>query len=311
MESTSFTYPRETGSQLVFKLIESLIDSLRRSRKELVHTLKESYEVLTTTRPSSVGPLNVIRLVAEYLVSHGFDGLDKYLAELEKKYDESLWRLAEIASKRVQDEDILMVNSDSLAVRRMINLAVKEGKKIRIYVLESRPGMEGLRLAEYLDELGVKTYLIVDSAARFFMKDVDKVFVGAEGVAANGAVIAKVGTSQLALVAKEARVRFFVLAPLLKFSVETVYGELLPLPEGDWKLLMSDDERRNLPENYIARVPLYDVTPPEAVDAIICEAGLIAPQAIPFILREIHGSYPPKLRPVRELLEEIIKRWGE
>ncbi|MEM4834206.1 MAG: initiation factor 2B, partial [Thermosphaera sp.] len=155
------------------------------------------------------------------------------------------------------------------------------------------------------ETLGFSVNIIVDSAIRYFMKNIDKVFLGAEAVAANGATVSKAGSSLMALVAKEARVRVYVIAPLIKFSFESIYGEMIKLPEGGWELLMSEEVRRTLPENYVARAPIYDVTPPEYVDAVATEYGIFSPQAIPILLREVYGSYPPSITPLSKLVKRL------
>jgi len=107
-------------------------------------------------------------------------------------------------------------------------------------------------------------------------------------VAANGAVISKVGTSLLSLIANEARVRVLVVSPMYKFSYETVFGETFKIVEGDWKYLMSSEVRRNLPENYSVYVPLFDITPPEYIDALVTEYGLFSPQALAVIAKQTY-----------------------
>ena len=303
---------RLTGTSLALKIIDDLqnvlqennIDSFINEYLEIIHFLEKE-------RPASMASWNILRMVGEYVLSNGISGLSEYLQYLKNKIDRDSWEAAKIAANRVVDGDVLMTISNSMAVRKMFKILVDEGVKFSVYVLESRPGMEGLDTASYLDSLGVKTYLIVDSAARFFMKKVKKVFVGAEAIAVNGAVVGKIGTSLLCLTANEARVRVFVVAPLYKFSFETIYGELIELPEGDWRLLMNEDVRKTLPENYSARAPLYDVTPPYLIDGIATEYGLFAPQAVPVILRQVYGGFPPKLRPVNEIVKELVELRGE
>ena len=165
--------------------------------------------------------------------------------------------------------------------------------------------MEGLKTAEEINRIGYSVKLIIDSAVRFFMKDIDKVLVGAEAVAVNGAVVSKVGMSLISLIANEARVRVFVIAPLSKFNVETLFGELVELPEGDWRRLMSPEVLAELPENYNARVPLYDVAPPSYIDGIATERGLFAPQAIPVVLKDVYGRWPPKVIELEDVLAKI------
>lgn len=300
---------RSTGSELFFETASTLRKAASSGdAKAFAKMFVELYEKLMAERPSSMASLNALRRIGTYFLENGLKGIEEYIDALASEYDESVTRAAEMAAKRVVDGDALMTNSNSLTLRRLFKTLVDSGVKVKVYVAESRPGLEGLAMAEYLEKLGVEVYLIVDSAARFFMKNIDKVVLGAEAVAANGAVVGKVGSSIIALDAHEARVRVFVVAPTMKFSIETIYGELLKLPEGDWRLLMDEDTRRTLPENYMATAPLYDVTPPEYIDVIATERGLFAPQAIPIVLREIHGSFPPLVKPLEAIVAEV-KRW--
>lgn len=303
-------YTRQTGSELVFEIIDELIRDAERGDLELiVRRVIDTYDFLESSRPASIAAINTIRMIGEYILERGLDNLKNYLNALRSKYDTSLWRAVEVASRRIDNGDSIITNSNSLSIRRLLSTLRDQGKQVRIYVTESRPGREGLMLAEYASKLGFETYLIVDSATRFFMKNIEKVFVGAEGIAANGAVIAKIGTSILALVAKEARKRVFVIAPSIKFSFESIHGELLKIPEGGAELLVDPKTDRDLPEGYIARVPLYDVTPSEYIDAIATEYGLVAPQAVPLVLRNIYGEYPPRIVPLQALIKSIREKY--
>lgn len=285
---------RLTGSELVYKLVDELLNALKEdNEKSFAKKLIDLYTFIGTNRPASMAALNIIKQVAGYFIESGINGMMEYLNNVKESYEKALWRSAEVASRRVLDGERIMTNSNSLAVRTLLKILHDQGKRIEVYTTESRPGREGFRLAEYSESLGFKTYLIVDSAARFFMKNIDKVFVGAEAIAANGAVVSKIGTSLLALIAREARKRVFVIAPSIKFSIESIYGELLKIPEGGVELITDPGKDSDIPEGYIARVPLYDVTPSDYVDGIATEYGLIAPQAISLLLRGIYGEYPP------------------
>jgi translation initiation factor eIF-2B subunit delta len=300
---------RLSGSELFFEVAGRLIESAAAGvEKAFVEKLIDLYNYIVHDRPSSIASLNLLRFVAQRLLNEGFTGIDKYISSLASEYDRALWRSAEVAARRVLDGEVIMTTSNSLAVRRFLKTLRDIGRKLEVYVTESRPGREGLLLAEYAESLGYPVTLIVDSAARFFVRDVDKVVVGAEGIASNGALVAKVGTGLLSLVAKEARKRVFVIAPTMKFSYETIYGELLKLPEGGAELIVERGEEP--PEGFTARVPLYEVAPPEYIDAIATEYGLIAPQAIPLLLRSIYGEYPPSYQPLPYLIQVLTEKYG-
>ncbi len=302
---------RDTGTMLVFTLIDKLKDSASTGDLgKVVERYKELVGKVMRDRPASYGAINALRLIGEYLLNKGLEGFTDYLDDLRRKYDRDCWEAARVAANRIVDGDVLITISNSLCVRRVIKLLVDQGRRFEVYVMESRPGMEGLDTASYLNDLGVKTYLIVDSAARFFMKNIKKAIIGAEAIAVNGAIVGKVGTSLLSLIANEARVRVFVVAPLYKFSLETIHGELVKLPEGDWRLLMSPDVRKSLPDEYRARAPLYDVAPANYIDGIATEYGLFAPQAIPVIIKQVYGSFPPRIRSLDEILKLLEEKIG-
>ncbi len=297
---------RLTGSELAFNILSELYSiAVKSSEKELVKRLLELKDVVLNERPTSMAPLNILKQIGLYILEHGFTSVDKYIVELRDKYESALERAAEIMSKRIVSGEVLLSNSNSLAVRKVLRHLSDQGKSVKIYVTESRPGNEGLLLVEYAESLGFEVYLIIDSAVRFFMKNIDKIIVGAEAVASNGAVVSKIGTSLIALIAKEARKRVFVVAPILKFSHETLYGELLKLPEYDWRFLVSEEEISKLPVDYRARVPLYDVTPSEYVDAIVTEYGLFAPQAIPLVLSLVERSVTSLSRSFEEIMSGL------
>lgn len=296
---------RLTGSELALRVLEELyVTASRGSSRELVERIIRLKESILSERPASMATINMLKQVGLYILERGFSGVDSYILELKEKYIRALERASEIASRRIDSGEVLLTNSNSLAVRKLLEHLAKQGKSIELYVTESRPGNEGLLVAEYAESLGFNVYLVIDSAARFFMKKVDKVVVGTEAVASNGAVVSKIGTSLIALVAKEARKRVFVVAPTVKFSPETFYGELLKLPEYDWELLVESDKAARIPENYGARVPIYDMTPPEYIDAIVTEHGLFAPQALPLVLSFIERSGLNLTVP----LEDVVSR---
>ncbi|MEM2009449.1 MAG: initiation factor 2B [Thermosphaera sp.] len=298
--------PRPTGSEILFSTLDDLYKTaLSQEEKLFAKKILETYERITTDRPASAGILNVLRNIIESFLANGLNGIASTINELKTSYDKALWAASEVACKRVSKGDKLMTNSNSLAIRRFFTRLKEENIDVEVYVPESRPGLEGILLAEFLETLGFSVNIIVDSAIRYFMKNIDKVFLGAEAVAANGATVSKAGSSLMALVAKEARVRVYVIAPLIKFSFESIYGEMIKLPEGGWELLMSEEVRRTLPENYVARAPIYDVTPPEYVDAVATEYGIFSPQAIPILLREVYGSYPPSITPLSKLVKRL------
>jgi len=295
-----------TSTEYVLKILDHIAELSKSDFSDFIDGLINRLNVIKLERPANAGSINMIRRIIEYVKNNGYENLVKFIEELKKTVVDACSKSAVIASRRVVDGDVIMTISNSMCLREMFRILVEKGVDFKVYVLESRPGMEGLDMADYLDRIGVETYLVIDSAARFFMKDVKKVFIGVESLASNGAVVGKVGTSILALAANEARVRVFAIAPTYKLGLETILGELIKIPEGDWRMLMSERIRSQLPGDYRVYVPLFDVTPPNLIDGIITEYGLFAPQALPFIIKNVYGSYPPEFKTIDSLINELI-----
>ena len=132
-------------------------------------------------------------------------------------------------------------------------------------------------------ELGVDSTLIVDSAARFFINQADFVVVGADAITSEGNVINKIGTSMIALAAKEARTPFYVVCELLKFDPATIYGDYEKIEERNPSEIWVKP-----PENLSIRNPAFDITRRDFIHAIICEEGIISPHSITEV---IHRKY--------------------
>jgi len=218
----------------------------------------------------------------------------------------SIERIATIGANRIIPGDIIMTSAYSKTVMKIFEKALEQGKKFEVFVTESRPGDDGKIVASKLSKLGLKVTLIVDSAMRYFMKYTTRVLLGAEAVAANGAVISKVGSSLMALIAHEARVRVFVAASTLKFNYETVFGELVRIPQAPEETILPGEVKEKI-GGIKTEIPVLDVIPPEYVDAIITEYGVIAPQAIPLLMRDLLRTWPPKAADVSEIISNILE----
>jgi ribose 1,5-bisphosphate isomerase len=171
--------------------------------------------------------------------------------------------------------------------------AWSQGRKFEVFVTETRPRFQGHITARELARAGIPVTLILDDAVRYFMQRVDKVIVGADAVTANGALINKIGTSMVALAAHEARRRVFVAAETYKFSPETMIGELVTIEERDPSEIISDEQQRRVGSIKVLN-PSFDVTPPEYIDLIITERGIIPPVGAILILEEVFGVVTPE-----------------
>lgn len=261
------------------------------SREDFIKKLEEAGNVLINSRPTAVSLPNAVRFIIHRAkISKGDVEEVRKIAikasrEFIEKSEKAVEKIGEIGAKRIGDGDTLLTHCNSKAALSVIRHAWNQGKNIKVFATESRPRYQGHITVRELSGLGIPTTLIVDSAVRTFIRKVDKVIVGADSIAANGAVVNKIGTSQIALAAHESRVLFFVAAETYKFHPKTLIGELVRIEE------RPPNEVAN-PEDFPGveiRNPAFDVTPPEYVDLIITEIGVFPPQAAFHIIREQFG----------------------
>ncbi|MEM3018917.1 MAG: ribose 1,5-bisphosphate isomerase, partial [Candidatus Bathyarchaeia archaeon] len=209
--------------------------------------------------------------------------------EFIKNAKEAIGKISEIGARRISDGDVIMTHCHSTAVVAILKAAKAMGKRISVYATETRPLYQGRLTAEQLLQNGIPVTLIVDSASRYFMKRVDKVLVGADAVAANGAVVNKIGTSMVALAPHEARSLFFLAAETYKFSPETIIGELIKIEERPKEEILPPEIVIKGLKGIEVRNPAFDVTPPDYIDLIITERGIIPPQAALTVIQQELG----------------------
>jgi len=278
-------------------LRSAALKSKASSSKEFYTELEENTIYLTKIRASSIPLANGIRYVVSEVQKSMERGanvqeLKQVVSEaattFDRKLEESIKEIAEIGARRLKDGDVIMTHSYSSSVIAILKKAHEQGKRLRVFVTETRPELEGRDVARELAAEGIDTTLIIDSAVSHFIEKSDKVLVGAEAVAANGAIVNKIGTATIAAVAHSARVRVYAAASTYKFSPETMLGELIEIEERDPSFVLDDPEMRKL-SNMSVRNPAFDVTSPQDIDLIITERGVIPPQAAIMIVREQKG----------------------
>jgi methylthioribose-1-phosphate isomerase len=161
----------------------------------------------------------------------------------------------------------------------VIRAAREEGKKIHVYVDETRPVLQGARLTAWeMMKENIPATLITDNMAGFLMKQgkVNKIIVGADRIAANGDAANKIGTYSLAVLAKEHTIPFYIAAPLSTIDTSIESGEEIPIEERDAKEVTTIRGVKIAPEGMAVYNPAFDVTPNRYITAIITEAGVAA-----------------------------------
>jgi len=160
----------------------------------------------------------------------------------------------------------------------VIRAAVENGKRIHVYVDETRPYLQGARLTVCeLMKSGIKTTLISDNMAGWVMKQqkINAVIVGADRIARNGDFANKIGTYSVAVLAKKHGIPFYVAAPLSTIDIETENGNAIPIEERNKDEVRFCYKTRVVRDDVDVYNPAFDVTPHELVTAIITEKGVI------------------------------------
>lgn len=253
--------------------------------------MKEAASILIETRPTAVSLPNAVRFVMNYS-SRTVDEAKRKIAsnalQFIERSEKAVEKIGEIGAQRVSSGDVVMTHCNSTAALSIITTAFKQGKQIEVIATESRPRWQGHLTVKHLSELGIPTTLIVDSAVRHFMREVDMVCVGADAIGVNGVVINKIGTSQLALAAHEARVSVIIAAETYKFSPRTVLGELIEIEERPCEEVLDPKILKDL-KSVKVRNPSFDITPKEYVDLIVTEVGVFPPELAYLVIKEYLG----------------------
>lgn len=162
----------------------------------------------------------------------------------------------------------------------VVRAAHEAGRRIHVFVDETRPFLQGARLTAWeLQQAGVPMTLITDSMAGHFMSrgKVDLVVVGADRIAANGDVANKIGTYSVAVLARENAVPFYVAAPTSTIDLSLPSGAEIPIEERSPLEVTEVAGVPVAPEGVHAANPAFDVTPARLVTAIITERGVLRP----------------------------------
>jgi len=260
---------------------------------------EEICKFMAATRPTAVNLFWAIERIRTFVQANRDKSLeeirDLLVQESQRMLDEDIEtnrRMGGYGSVFVSDDDNIIThcNAGSIATagygtaEGVMRAAVEEGKKIHVYVDETRPVLQGARLTAWeLMQEKIPCTLITDNMAGHFMyRDlIDLAIVGADRIARNGDVANKIGTYSLAVLCKEHGIPFYVAAPLstIDFAMET--GSLIPIEERNPREVTHIFGKVQIaPEGVAVANPAFDVTPARYVTAIITEVGAFLPQDI-------------------------------
>ncbi len=270
---------------------------VERSAARTLEELKAEFPVicdtLARTRPTAVDLFWAIERMTQRFaeVCAGTRDLARIRAEmvaeaqhihLEKKADDEA--IGRFGAELMPAEGQVMThcNAGALATAGIgsalgvIRVAVEQGHKLHVLVPETRPYLQGARLTAWeLVEGGIPLTLITDNMVGHFLKTgkVGAIVVGADRIAANGDTANKIGTYQIAVLAHENRVPFYVAAPTSTLDLSLASGEHIPIEERPAEEVTHFRGVRIAPEVAAAN-PAFDVTPARLISAIITERGV-------------------------------------
>jgi methylthioribose-1-phosphate isomerase len=255
---------------------------------------------LASTRPTAVNLFWAIDRMKRLFATWAGAGAtlaeikEKLLAEAHAMYEEDIQackRMGAFGGALLPQEGGVLTHCNAGALATcgygtalgVIRSAVEQGKHIKVYADETRPFLQGARLTAWeLMEDGIDTTVICDNMAASIMRagHIQAVVVGADRIAANGDVANKIGTYNVAILAKEHGIPFYVAAPWSTIDLATKTGEAIPIEERAAVEVTHHGGKQLTPNGVGIRNPAFDVTPAKYVTAIFTERGVLkAPYA--------------------------------
>ena len=255
--------------------------------------LRQHGEYLSTSRPTAVNlSWAIVRMVDKAEGMQG-SGVGEIVAALESEAqvihaeDEQINRaIGENLLSLLKDGDTVLThcNAGILATSKYgtatapFYLAQERGMNIKVYADETRPRLQGARLTAYeLFESGIDVTLICDNMAAVLMDGgkIDAVIVGCDRVAANGDTANKIGTYNVAILAKHFGIPMYIAAPTPTIDMACATGDKIPIEQRDRQEVICINGKYNAPKDVKVFNPAFDVTPNELITAIVTEKEIV------------------------------------
>jgi methylthioribose-1-phosphate isomerase len=266
------------------------IESKARDKVQLLNDLDKAAGVLRATRPTAVnlfwGVDRALKVARR--ASTAGEAREAVVAEVKRMEDEDVAtnkKLGKVGARLIDDGDTILTHCNAGALATVgygtalgvVRAAREAGKLVKVIVPETRPALQGARLTAFeLVRDGFDCRLISDTAVGYMMSAgrVDKVVVGADRITRDGWVFNKIGTYQIAVLAKRHRVPFYPAAPKSTFDLERNHAEVSVEERGAAEVTEIRG-RRIAPKGIPVANPAFDATPPELVTSIVSDRGLI------------------------------------
>lgn len=280
------------GVAAAFGMALAAISSKAKTPKALLKDLKIAYQRLRSTRPTAVNLVWALDQVMKEAASKNSVNDIKnsiILSSQNMATDDIITnkKLGKKGAEMIRKDEVILThcNAGSLATVTygtalgVLRAANDSGKKIRVIATETRPVMQGSRLTAFeLDHYGIDFSLIPDTAVGHLMSSglINRVIVGADRILKSGHVYNKIGTYQVAALAKRHKIPFYVAAPSSTFDLTSKVGDVV-IEERNKNELMKMGNKLLAPKGIKIFNPAFDVTPPELITGIITEKGILKP----------------------------------
>ncbi len=296
------------GASAAFGMALAAQQSSARQMDALLADLKEAAVTLKNARPTAVNLAWAVDKLMEIAGSNEFNNPDDLrealLNEAQRIADEDVdinRRMGAYGAALVQDGDTILhhCNTGALATvdfgtaLGVVRAAHEQGKKIHVLLDETRPRLQGARLSAWeMEQLGVSYDIIPDTAAGYYMQkgEIKIALVGADRVAANGDFANKIGTYQVAVLAKENGIPFYTVAPISTIDLALASGAEIPIEERGKEEVLTPYGNPIAPSHYHARNPAFDVTPHRYLSGIVTENGIARPVFTESLRRAVAGE---------------------
>jgi len=280
------------GVSGAFGMALAAVNSKAKTKDELMEDLEKAHKTLLETRPTAVN----LSWALDKIINVAKEGND--VLEIKKSVVDAAKKMAEDdvktnmtmgkhGSRLFEENDIIMTHCNAGALATVaygtalgvIRATKESGKNIKVITTETRPVQQGSRLTAFeLKHDGIDVDLIPDTAVGYTMANglVNKVIVGADRILRTGHVFNKIGTYQIATMAKQHNIPFFVAAPLSTFDLKSNPEEVI-IEQRNPSEVTTIGDKKTAPDGIGVINPAFDMTPPELITGIITEAGVANP----------------------------------
>jgi len=265
------------------------------NKDDFLAQLNQIMQTFSASRPTAFNLFQAIDRMKKAAKGDGIAEIRKSLINEAKQIHQeevaATEKLSQLGAELIKDGFTLLThcNAGPLATAGygtalgVIKAAKEQGKKVSVFVTETRPLLQGARLTTWeLMQEGIPVTLITDSMAGYFMKrgEIDCVIVGADRIAANGYTANKIGTYTLAVLANAHGIPFYVAAPTTTIDLSLTSGYQIPIEERSPEEVTHIQGVPIAPAGTRAANPAFDITPHSYITAIITEKGIIRPPYI-------------------------------